>query len=1054
MAEEGAQSVGSGTFSTSVPWNQIPRFTPGETDLRVYTRKLEFLRELWPKEYLEYLAPRAALQVEGAAFQRVSRLDASKLKGPDGVKYLVESLGGQWGRLENEEKLELFEKALYQTVQKSDESNDSYIARHDSSFEDLLTRKVGLEEVRAYILIRQSVLSSEDRKKIVMDCGGALTYEKAKQSIRLLGSKFFQELQTQGKTLPKWKTYETHQVEEESTFVHEEEEIDEETVMLQLIESGDEDACFIQEFEEQVLAACQESADLSACFTSYQEARQRLREKAKYRGFWPLSGKGRGKGKKGRSFAGNAKGSGAGVMSQGLRRRSLADRIANSTCRRCGQAGHWKRECPMATSPKTTSMGKKLNDPDSFTGILFQDDFVPVNDYEIGLAAATDVYEDLPEGAENFDPEWQDLGRCCEGCDEKDFVCEVGFGVQGMVLECECFLSQVPPLSISFSGHLTQKLLQCCRKHDVPCATVVAEPHRATAVNSTDLKQSDLVPESPDLKQSETVTVPSAAIFTAEEADDEAIIDTGASRAVIGMERLRKLINSLPSEVRRKVMKVPTDGVVFKFGNSGRLTSDFAVMLPRAQKGWLRIEVVQGQTPFLISSAVLKGLKAVVDVEGRTLGFRNSGVRIPLVNVRKNLLGVKVMDLLSMAPHVKSAQTHILCAPVLAETNDQNQTDSQHDHGHAHKLHHMHDFHDGIHHTVPKERAVNDDQGKDSVNQQDLSLNAAHFSEQGSHTRGIVPENQNVHHGALRSSSVSRSDVDNTSRSKSADQSESRRAARSSCTPTEYQYPHGLGVSQSTLGQTCEQDLRSHLRAGAGVRQSNVEQTRSLIMGEKFPAVLPGEACSQPRGQAQDGPFDSGIQFSNSDASGAQGDGTRASADSGSADGADRECRERRMDPHSGGNTGARGECQGKAQLGQSDTSDGDPARSGESSAVAGPDCHCATGTPKGDQREPVIQQETLKQFGLSDQLKELTTKIEDGLSTLKFDCAYVSQQNQHWNKRLGKSSKRESVYNQSTKNQRGIDLLEVYCDEHSQLTTQVIQQGGKLCGSLNGMGI
>eukprot|EP00435_Cladocopium_sp_Y103_P038956 s1051_g10.t1 len=378
-------------------------------------------------------------------------------------------------------------------------------------------------------------------------------------------------------------------------------------------------------------------------------------------------------------------------------------------------------------------MGKKLNDPDSFTGILLQEDFVPVNDYEIGLAAATDVYEDLPEGAETFDPEWQDLGRCCEGWDEKDFVCEVGFGVQGTILECDCFLSQVPPLSISFSGHLTQKLLQCCRKHDVPCATVVAEPHRATAVNSTDLKQSDLVPESPDLKQSEAVTVPSAEIFTAEEADDEAIIDTGASRAAIGMERLRKLMSSLPSEVSRKVMKlkVPTDGVVFKFGNSGRLTSDFAVMLPRAQKGWLRIEVVQGQTPFLISSAVLKGLKAVVDVEGKTLGFRDSGVRIPLVNVRKNLLGVKVMDLLSMAPHVQSAQTHILCAPVIAETNEQNQTDSQHDHGHAHKLHHMHDFHDGIHHTVPKERAVNDDQGKDSVNQQDLSLSAAHFSEQG-----------------------------------------------------------------------------------------------------------------------------------------------------------------------------------------------------------------------------------------------------------------------------------------------------------------------------------
>ena len=45
--------------------------------------------------------------------------------------------------------------------------------------------------------------------------------------------------------------------------------------------------------------ACQESSKLSAVlFAAYQEARFRLREKAKTRGFLPISGsKGRGKGK-------------------------------------------------------------------------------------------------------------------------------------------------------------------------------------------------------------------------------------------------------------------------------------------------------------------------------------------------------------------------------------------------------------------------------------------------------------------------------------------------------------------------------------------------------------------------------------------------------------------------------------------------------------------------------------------------------------------------------------------------------------------------------------
>ena len=95
-----AEAAGSsgGLPSSSLPWHQIPKFEPGITDVRTYARKLEFLRDLWPAEHIEHLAPRAALLVEGVAFQKVARLQASKLKTREGVQYLVESLGGQWGR--------------------------------------------------------------------------------------------------------------------------------------------------------------------------------------------------------------------------------------------------------------------------------------------------------------------------------------------------------------------------------------------------------------------------------------------------------------------------------------------------------------------------------------------------------------------------------------------------------------------------------------------------------------------------------------------------------------------------------------------------------------------------------------------------------------------------------------------------------------------------------------------------------------------------------------------------------------------------------------------
>ena len=81
--------------ASQLPWQQIPVFDAQTTDLQVYSRKLQFLKEIWPTEHISQLAPRAALQVQGVAFQKVARLDATKLRSENGVKYLVEALGGQ-----------------------------------------------------------------------------------------------------------------------------------------------------------------------------------------------------------------------------------------------------------------------------------------------------------------------------------------------------------------------------------------------------------------------------------------------------------------------------------------------------------------------------------------------------------------------------------------------------------------------------------------------------------------------------------------------------------------------------------------------------------------------------------------------------------------------------------------------------------------------------------------------------------------------------------------------------------------------------------------------
>ena len=1029
MEGEAAQAAGSGAFSTAVPWSQIPKFVPGETDLRVYTRKLEFLKELWPAEYLEQLAPRAALLVEGVAFQKISRLDPAKLKQKEGVKYLVEALGGQWGRPDTEERLDMFEKALYLTVQKADESHDSYMARHDAAFEDLLMRKVTIEEVRAYILIRQSLLSSEDRKKIIFESGGALSYDQAKKSIKLLGSKFFLELQNNSKMVPKLKTYDVNQVEDETVMYQEaEEEVDEEVAFQVLLENGDEDACFVSEFEDQICAACQESQELAACFVSYQEARARLRDKAKSRGFWPLVGyKGKGKGRKGKPFMGasNTKG---GSGPAGFRRRSLADRIANSTCRRCGQPGHWKRECPMSSNPAGNSLMAKKNDTESFTGISQVEGNGNQDGEHDSDRSGFDVVYELPYTAEVYDEDGRQnmtlgFGRAVADCFEDCLVC-----------------------FHEWTQNVSQRLHQCCRKHDVSSVATAAESFRAPICTAEGPPGDNLVVH------------PTAEVFNAEEADDEAIIDTGASRAVIGSERLKRLVRSFPPELRSRVMKVPTNGVVFKFGNAGRLTSSFAVMLPRLQNGWLRVEVVPGHTPFLISNAVLGGLKGIIDVEGRVLGFKGSSQKIKLESVRKNLMGIKVVELLMKAPHGENTPTHIFCAPV-----DETKTQTQHGHEVrqvqvspecSHDTHHLHEEPkvgriQNISETVPKECAETGNQGQHSGPKDSASLCTAVESDQAQPTCGNLSTPVISSDVIADGAELSGSGPDHSNRPVVADLDTSRGLARSADEATRHQHPDRLGESQGIVRKACQQAFCHHLRGRQDVREAAMEQTRGLVMGEELPALLSRAEGSQS-GKTTPHTW-GGLSECDSSACPADRADTHSTDGQGVSKGNPRglpissDAGRVRLDKGGSRDTSARGEQEQQEGHDATDQAHGDTDQSGEGEPDPSPDCDSSARIAEGDSGIQLSRVGVPTFHGLHANLQSKATEIEHGLITLKADDRYVGSRpkivkshGQYFQYDGSKKSKCQ----QNPKDQ--IDLLEIYCEPNSQLSKQVQRMGGK----------
>eukprot|EP00435_Cladocopium_sp_Y103_P060059 s77_g21.t2 len=136
----------------------------------------------------------------------------------------------------------------------------------------------------------------------------------------MLGTSFFHEMTGLGKKATKAKVYDSMTLtaedadapldsEDQVHQTHHEEWNEDEFLEVMLAE-GDDDAVFIADFESAANEVLQADEDLGSAFSTYVEARRKLNEKFRARGFWPLGkGKGRsGKGKmKGKSSWGNRK---------------------------------------------------------------------------------------------------------------------------------------------------------------------------------------------------------------------------------------------------------------------------------------------------------------------------------------------------------------------------------------------------------------------------------------------------------------------------------------------------------------------------------------------------------------------------------------------------------------------------------------------------------------------------------------------------------------------------------------------------------------------------
>ena len=210
MAEREASSSTGDEKPTGL-WGQLPSFDPSVDSFKEFAQKARFLHGVFPSKDKGNLAPRLAMQCKGTAWNQVRLLDLSKLTiGDSGVEYLLDALSS-WEETTEMQTFENFEKALYKVVQKSDEAPNSYALRLSTAFAEI-GDKTTLKEMQAFVLLRQSALSNEDKKKVLTMAGGSMQLTGIEKAMRTLSTRVLV-----GSGEPKKKVYPTNYVDLEDT---------------------------------------------------------------------------------------------------------------------------------------------------------------------------------------------------------------------------------------------------------------------------------------------------------------------------------------------------------------------------------------------------------------------------------------------------------------------------------------------------------------------------------------------------------------------------------------------------------------------------------------------------------------------------------------------------------------------------------------------------------------------------------------------------------------------------------------------------------------------
>ena len=640
--EAGSSSAPDGAVSSQMAM-LVPSFDPSKDDMTTYQQKVEMLSQVWPPKKMPELVTRLILNTTGFVFEKLQlhHAELSSHQDNKGVQQLISYLGGHWGRIALERRFEDIERALYQSSQVQDETPDSYLARADVMWSKLKARKLDLEEVQAFVVLKGAALTAEDKKRVILDADssleGALTYKRVAEAVRLLGAGFFQDLTGARKTAKtKVYTQETLSLVAEAVGSDEPTDgtamvMDDEDEMFEtMLAEGDEDAAYVADYESAIIDLVQSDPDIGSAYSVYTEARKRLTDKFKARGFFPTSqsSKGNQTWSKGKGYGGNkGKGKGKGP------RRSLQARIMETYCKNCWRKGHWKAECPYPAANQGGSTSNSSTAPTAPTSFVMVDagkpdaEVLPLEFLQLPEMSAETTLDEPPPHRE-------------ESC----------FWVEDIDRGYLQILNKVTRQRYSgetIGVHNPQKSRPQCRNLRSDCSESQSDRRE-----NADVRASMTLVPTAQMPATQKENSNEVAMFATHRT--LGVLDTGATKTVIGSDFVADLLDNLSPESRRQVKRCKCS-IMFRFGNQATLESSQALVIPIG-KMLLKVAIVPGRTPFLVSNTLIRALKASIDAERDVLISRLLACEVPLRLTSKGLYLIDVNDLIMAGQQEKVSQ--------------------------------------------------------------------------------------------------------------------------------------------------------------------------------------------------------------------------------------------------------------------------------------------------------------------------------------------------------------------------------------------------------------